>query len=101
MQASTASMCLRKLSDWVYSQSKLHADSRFIMVPCLFSPVFLRSFRKLYRFHLNFSIDNPKVMPETTASQEWVNLAKVTHCEYQRPRTLVLGERSELARSSR
>jgi len=38
------------------------------MVPYLFSPVFLRSFRELYRFYLNFSIDNPKVMPETTAS---------------------------------
>src|SRR6266481_367332 len=32
MQASTASICLRKLSDCVYSQSKPQADSRFIML---------------------------------------------------------------------
>ena len=68
MQASTASMCFRRLSDWVYSQSKLHADSRFIMASYLFSPVFLRLFKELYRFYLNFSIDKPGVMPETTAS---------------------------------
>src|SRR6266853_154493 len=36
MQASTASACLRKLSDCVNSVSKHHADSRSIMLlPCL------------------------------------------------------------------
>jgi hypothetical protein len=47
MQASTASMCLRRLSDCVYSQSRAQADSRFggtevgIMgVLYLFLPIF-------------------------------------------------------------
>src|SRR5580704_12381714 len=36
MQASTASACLRKLSDCVNSVSKHHADSRSIIVSALF-----------------------------------------------------------------
>src|SRR6266852_7390142 len=40
MQASTASACLRRLSDWVNSVSKPHAESRSFMVSYLFSPGF-------------------------------------------------------------
>src|SRR3989442_15738865 len=40
MQASTASACLRKLSDWANSVSKPHAESRSFMVSYLFSPGF-------------------------------------------------------------
>src|SRR5947207_11934346 len=68
MQASTASMCLRRLSDWVYSHSKLHADSRFIMVLFLFSSCFLPVFWGDFRFVPKIYIDNPEVMLETTAS---------------------------------
>jgi hypothetical protein len=40
MQASTAKACLRKLSDWVNSVSKHHAEERSFMDSYLFSPVF-------------------------------------------------------------
>src|ERR1700683_132028 len=43
MQASTASACLRKLSDWVNSVSKHHALSRTIMLSALFLRVLRRS----------------------------------------------------------
>src|SRR5271170_6299961 len=44
MQASTASACLRKLSDCVNSVSKHHADSRSIMLSALFLRDFTASF---------------------------------------------------------
>src|SRR5579864_6537462 len=37
MQASTASMCLRRLSDWVYSQSRPQAWLRSRVVPFIWS----------------------------------------------------------------
>ena len=52
MQASTASMCFRKLSDWVYSVSKLHADSRLSMLYPYFRPVFSHFYRNLQEFSL-------------------------------------------------
>src|SRR6478735_7317478 len=44
MHASTASACLRKLSDWVNSVSNPHAAARSFMDSSLFSPVFRRVF---------------------------------------------------------
>src|SRR5439155_18133052 len=41
MHASTASACLRKLSDWVNSVSNPHACSWSVMICYLFSPSFL------------------------------------------------------------
>ncbi len=57
MQASTASACLRKLSDWVNSVSKHHADSRSIIAFALFIagfgrvlPVFAGKLARFYAF---------------------------------------------------
>src|SRR5579872_4575022 len=41
MHASTARACLRKLSDWVNSVSKLQAASRSFTIFSWFSPVFM------------------------------------------------------------
>src|SRR5260370_12515549 len=68
MQASTHSMCLRKLSDLVYSHSNPHADSRFIMDLYLYSPYIRLLLVILFLFCLKFSIDKARTMPETTAS---------------------------------
>ena len=58
MQASAASACLRKLSDWVYSQSNPHADSRFNMLAYLFSLAFRRLFWMILMVTSDFYIDN-------------------------------------------
>src|ERR1700686_1034280 len=69
MHASTASMCLRRLSDWVYSQSRLQAWFRSIsvrsiivfylsstLVLYLVSPLIL-PFSTIYSgFYLNFML---------------------------------------------
>src|SRR5580658_5757239 len=60
MQASTASACLRKLSDWVNSVSKHHADSRSIMLFNLFSAGFRRLvsvFAGKIRGFMHFNLD--------------------------------------------
>src|ERR1700726_3939383 len=44
IHASTASACLRKLSDWVNSVSKHHADSRSIMLLAYLQQDFAGSF---------------------------------------------------------
>src|SRR3954468_24998285 len=76
MHASTASMCLRRLSDWVYSQSRAHAWLRSRLVPVIpfmvlscflpvfsiYSPISYDYFRLLPKL----LIDNCEFMPETT-----------------------------------
>src|SRR5208337_616578 len=57
MQASTASACLRRLSDWVNSVSKHQAASREFMVCCIFPPLiqdFTRSTPRCFCFLLDF-----------------------------------------------
>src|SRR5712671_236218 len=49
MQASTASACFRRLSDWVNSVSNPHASGLCFMVLYLFSP----GFRRLIRIFLS------------------------------------------------
>src|SRR5579872_3514731 len=58
MQASTERACLRRLSFWVYSTSKLHALFRSSMVLSLFSPVFLRFIWILYPVSSHYYVDN-------------------------------------------
>src|ERR1044072_6130720 len=76
MHASTESMCLRRLSDWVYSQSRSQARLRsrvvpvisfmvlscFIPVFSIYSPIFYYKLRVLPKF----LTDNCEFMPETT-----------------------------------
>src|ERR1039457_2521233 len=64
MQASTASACLRKLSDWVNSVSKHHAVSRSIMLFALFlrdlARLVLVFAGKMYGFmHFNLDFHRP------------------------------------------
>ena len=59
MQASTASACLRRLSDCVYSQSNCQAALRSFMVLYLFSPDVLWLLSEIsadyYGFHAEFA----------------------------------------------
>src|ERR1035441_9068151 len=92
--ASTASACLRKLSDWVNSVSKHQASERII--PC-FSPVScgflpprwhaIDGFAQLFRFSPDNTLDSSRGMPQSTlelnvvpalalAQPEWPRLSR-------------------------
>src|ERR1700758_539146 len=71
MHASTASACFRKLSDWVNSVSKPHADSRSFMVSYPFSPGFLwfiSGFPKLFFVFIQISLDIHRLPPADYAA---------------------------------
>src|SRR5882762_10769745 len=70
MHASTASACLRRLSDWVNSVSKHHAAARSFMLSYLFSPG-LRWFVLVFMgssgpFHARMSLTSTGLIPQIT-----------------------------------